>query len=200
MSDALFKVITKLYFLQKCVLGLKAFFLCWLRIDLLHIRPVHLVFSSVLSGPAAFCQCSQCSVPFTLSTKRAEQSGARSAALEEAGPGTEEVCVRPPCCSQLNCPVSYWWNKKKKKRIWKIFTVIESLIYITSFFLICSLYRQSVWTWWISWQMLNQRGKFYRRLPWIQFGTVLKFKSRLKCQGTRECNETMETKTCEIKK
>lgn len=60
----------------------------------------------MFSGPAAFCQRSQCPVPLTLSTKHAEQSGARPAALEETGPGTEEVRVRPPCCSQLNCPAS----------------------------------------------------------------------------------------------
>lgn len=59
---------------------------------------------SVFSGPAAFCKCSQCPVSFTLSTQHAEQSGACPAALEEAGPGAEEVCVRPSCCSQLNHP------------------------------------------------------------------------------------------------
>lgn len=85
----------------------------------------YLFFYSVFSGPAAFCQCSQCSVPVTLSSQHAEQSGACPATLEKAGPGTEEVCVRPPCCSQLNCPASksYWWSKnktndKKKKTLW----------------------------------------------------------------------------------
>lgn len=59
-------------------------------------------FHSVFLGPAAFCQRSQCSVPVSVSTQHAEQSGACSAALEEAGAGTEEVCVRPSCRSQLN--------------------------------------------------------------------------------------------------
>lgn len=62
-------------------------------------------------GPAAFCQRSQCSVPFALSAQHAEQSGARTAALEEAGPGTEKIRLRPPCCSQLNCS-----NGLKQKR------------------------------------------------------------------------------------
>lgn len=53
------------------------------------------------SGPAAVRQRSQRFVPLTLSAQHAEQSGACSAALEEAGPGTEEVCVRPPRRSQL---------------------------------------------------------------------------------------------------
>lgn len=48
---------------------------------------------SVLTGPAAICQRSQCFVPLTLSAQHAQQSGARTAALEEAGPGAEEVCV-----------------------------------------------------------------------------------------------------------
>lgn len=81
----------------------------------------------MLSGPAAFCQCSQRFVPFTLSTQHAEQSGACPAALEEAGPGTEEVCVRPSCCSQLNCPASKssCWRKKTTKTN----TVTEPSVY-----------------------------------------------------------------------
>lgn len=83
-----------------------------------HCRNAKTEFLSVFSGPAAFCQCTQCSVPFTLSTQHAEQSGACPAALEEAGPGTEEVCVRPPCCSQLNCLArkNYRWSKKTKQK------------------------------------------------------------------------------------
>lgn len=57
----------------------------------------------MFSGPAAFCQRSQRSVSFALSAQHVKQSGARTAALEEAGPGTEKVRVRPPCCSQLSC-------------------------------------------------------------------------------------------------
>ena len=73
--------------------------------DQQYVTPFRLIRPhSVFSGPAAFRQRSQRSVPLTLSTQHAEQSGARPAALEEAGPGTEEVRVRPPCCSQLNCP------------------------------------------------------------------------------------------------
>ena len=73
---------------------------------------------STFSGPAAFCQRSQCSVPLAVPTKHAEQSGARPAALEEAGPGTEEVCVRPPCCTQLKMlsEILVEGERKKKKR------------------------------------------------------------------------------------
>ena len=72
---------------------------------------------STFSGPAAFCQRSQCSVPLAVPTKHAEQSGARPAALEEAGPGTEEVCVRPPCCTQLKMlsEILVEGERKKKK-------------------------------------------------------------------------------------
>lgn len=71
-------------------------------------------------GPAAFCQRSQRSVAFTLSTEHAEQSGACPAALEEAGPGAEEVCVRPSCRSQLDC----LWERElqveqKNKSLWQ---------------------------------------------------------------------------------
>lgn len=48
---------------------------------------------TLLSGPAAVRQRSQRAVPVTLSIQRPEQSGACPAALEEAGPGTEEICV-----------------------------------------------------------------------------------------------------------
>lgn len=96
------------------------------------------------SGPAAFCQRSQCSVPFTLPTQHAEQSGARSAALEEAGPGAEEVCVRPPCCSQLKPSLSsgFCRNKKtktegKKKTLTvtksRVFTVLFLFLFIFKF-------------------------------------------------------------------
>lgn len=47
----------------------------------------------LLSGPTAVCQCPQRAVALTLPAKRAEQSGARPAALETAGPGAEEVRV-----------------------------------------------------------------------------------------------------------
>lgn len=66
-------------------------------------------------GPAAFCQRSQRSVPFPLPTQHAEQSGARSAALEEAGPGAEEVCFRPTCCSQLEAFQFWVWEEQKHK-------------------------------------------------------------------------------------
>lgn len=109
---------------------------------LTYMKPFELImffhFHSILfSGPAAFCQRSQCSIPFTLSTQHAEQSGARSAALEKAGPGTEEVCVRPPCCSQLNCPArkSYGWSKKEGK------IHCDGALNLYRFlFLICGLY------------------------------------------------------------
>lgn len=54
---------------------------------------IHFLPLSALSGPAAVCQRSQCFVPLTLSAQHAQQSGACAAALEEAGPGTEKVCV-----------------------------------------------------------------------------------------------------------
>lgn len=80
----------------------------------------------MFSGPATFCQRSQCAVPFTISTQHAEQSGACPAALEEAGPGTEEVCVRPPCCSQLNPALRATGRAKQQQKN----TVTEPSIYI----------------------------------------------------------------------
>lgn len=85
---------------------------------------------SVFSGPAAFCQRSQRSVPFALSAQHAEQSGARTAALEEAGPGTEKVRVRPPCCSQLNCSNGLKQQQQQQKS-----TVTEPSVYTAYFFL-----------------------------------------------------------------
>lgn len=79
-------------------------------------------------GPAAFRQRSQCSVPFTLPTQHAEQSGARSAALEEAGPGAEEVCVWPPRCPQLKGSLSPGCRLEGKKTE-KSLTVTKSWVY-----------------------------------------------------------------------
>lgn len=79
----------------------------------------------VFSGPAAFCQRSQRSVPVSLPTQHAQQSGARSAAVEAAGPGAEEVCVRPPCRAQLICPVT-----KATENPQKSLSLIETLVCI----------------------------------------------------------------------
>lgn len=85
---------------------------------IIHVKRVFFVLfflhHVVFSGPAAFCQRSQRSVPVSLSTQHAQQSGARSAAVEAAGPGAEEVRVRPPCRAQLICPITKATKKPRR--------------------------------------------------------------------------------------
>lgn len=52
-------------------------------------------------GPAALCQRPRRAVPLSGTTQRAEQSGARTAALEETSAGAAQVRLRPACGAQL---------------------------------------------------------------------------------------------------
>lgn len=64
-------------------------------------RNIVITLHCFVTGPAALRQCPWCAFPFSLSLQHAQQSGARSAALEEAGPRTAQVCLRPSRGSQL---------------------------------------------------------------------------------------------------
>lgn len=72
-------------------------------------------------GPAAVCERSRCAVPLTLSHQHAEQGGARTAALEETGPGAAQVRVRSARCAKL----------KKKKNNRKMLPLLDGWLMTT---------------------------------------------------------------------